>query len=299
MMNIVVSVNEEYLDKAESMLFSLREQVDGCIVVYFLNHSIHPGKMKRFKEYLKIKCHMDMVNIKVDASIFDSMPLGNNRLFSIEMYYRILIPWLLPETAKRALWLDADLIVCGDISELYHKNFEGHSIVACVDHHELSEKARNVDCERLMLDPGHKYFNSGVLLMNTERMRQRYTIQDIYRMAERIKDKLIYPDQDLLNCLYQNDVLYEDYKKYNANPKMVHYMSDEEYQQLRILHYYGTRKPWNIIKGFDPRMNYWNVQKRRGRFVVFQYIIFSIKNKLANLPWLVEMYYRMLKKLSR
>ena len=290
MMNIVISINAKYVDAAENMLFSLRQYTTETISVWLINHSLSNETTGRFERYLK-KINIELNNIKIEDSFFDSMPLPFEGLFSVEIYYRLLIPWILPENVNRALWLDADLIVKGDITPFYYKNFNGHCIVACDDGRQMNMRTRNEDKERLMLGQEHRYFNSGVLLMNTELIRQRYTLEYIFSLSEELRDKLIYPDQDILNYWFQNSVLYENPYIYNCSTYMLSEMSEKEYDRVRIIHYYGPNKPWNLWSGDDPGMNYWTAKRQRGNLVIVPFLIFNLRNRLRKITWLRKLYH--------
>ena len=288
--NIVISVNDKYIDAAKSMLFSLRKHVDEPITVWFLNHSVNMKKTKKFGTFLKKRCNMNLEIIELGTSFFDSMPLVLDDLFTIEIYYRILIPWLLPKEVTRVLWLDADIIISGDISEFYHKDFEGNCMVVCEDEIQINREEKWNERNSRMFGAKHRYFNSGVLLMNTQLMRQKYRSEDIYHISELIKNELFFPDQDLLNYLYKDDILYENYKVYNCSIYIMNKMSEEEFQSVRILHYYGKNKPWNVWNEADPKMLYWKLQKQMGKVIVFPYLIYNCKKKFKNVPWLIKIY---------
>lgn len=123
------------------------------------------------------------------------MPLVSENQFSIEIYYRILIPWLLPDSVDRALWLDSDIIISGDIAPFYHLDLVEHCIAACEDGGCINRKTRGQDNDRLGLDGKHRYFNSGVLLMNLNLIRRRFSQEEVCTLAVRIREKLIYGQQ--------------------------------------------------------------------------------------------------------
>ncbi|MCI6997549.1 MAG: glycosyltransferase family 8 protein [Eubacterium sp.] len=293
-MDIVVSINAEYIDKAKSMLFSMHNYIEEKVIVWLLNHSLSVSHIEAFHSFLTEQCSMEFMIIEVKDSFFDSMPLVSTELFSIETYYRILIPWLLPQRVKRALWLDSDMIITGDISKLYYTDFENKCIVACEDERQLDPETRARDKNRLMLSKEHRYFNAGVLLMNNELIRQKYTVEGILALSQTLKDKIIYADQDILNYLYQNYTLYEDYHIYNCNAHLFEVMSDKEAQSVRIIHYYGPLKPWKIWTGFDPRMKYWDVQRQRGRVVFWPCLILKIRHRLGKIRWMRRIYHCMI-----
>lgn len=52
-MNILISVDEKYLDKAETMLFSLKRNPKEAVDVFLLNRSLSRDIILRFEQYLK------------------------------------------------------------------------------------------------------------------------------------------------------------------------------------------------------------------------------------------------------
>lgn len=292
MMNIVVSLNSKYIEPAKSMLFSLQKHTKEPITVWLLNHSLSSLEVQRFKSFLR-KYNIDLSVIPIGPSFFDDMPLVFENQFSIEIYYRIFIPWLLPEMVGRALWLDSDIIISGDISEFYNLDLNEHCIAACEDGRYINAKARGQDNERLGLESGHRYFNSGVLLMNLNRIRSNFSQEKVCALAGRIRQRLVYPDQDILNCLYQNSVLYADYHLFNCGADRLHLLSDEEKSNIRILHYYGRCKPWDLLRGSDPGNRYWNAQREMGKLTIIPRIMFFLRGDRSWVVWLRKVYHIM------
>lgn len=292
MMNIAISLNSKYINAAKSMLFSLQKYAKEPITVWLLNHSLSNREVQRLKSFL-IKYNIDLSVIPIGPSFFDDMPLVSENQFSIEMYYRIFIPWLLPEMVDRALWLDSDIIISGDITEFYNLDLNEHCIAACEDGRYINTRTRGQDNERLGLDENHRYFNSGVLLMNLNLIRRSFSQEEVCTLAGRMREKLVYPDQDILNCLYQNRVMYADYHLYNCGVNRIHLLTDEEKSNIRILHYYGLNKPWDILHGNDPEVRYWKIQREMGKITILPYIIFFLRRKLNGVVWLRKVYYSM------
>lgn len=242
MMNVLISVNKCYLDKAKTMLHSFRRNNSEDVTVYLINRSLNSAELKKFRNYLQKYLRMDLVVIDVSTTAFDQLPLNDGR-FSIEIYYRVIAQFLLPQTVDRIMWLDADIVICGTISDFYHQDFEGALLVACPD----------VDCEdkeilrikeNLGLSREHIYLNSGVLLLNIEALRKITDLQDIVQTAQSIAQYFVYPDQDLLNYLYTGRVKYCDQNQYNCQVKAFGKLTKYQCDQIAILHYAGHQKPW-------------------------------------------------------
>lgn len=105
-------------------------------------------------------------------------------------YYRILLPLVLPETLQRVLYLDCDLLIRDDLTQLWCQPLADHWCLAIPD-----VACPNVDARRGMsnfrracpylaslrpipnyqdfdIDPHAPYFNSGVLLINLDAWRR-------------------------------------------------------------------------------------------------------------------------------
>ena len=264
-MNILISVNEKYLDKAETMLFSLKRNTKEPIVVYLLNRSLSQDKIKRFGQYLGREGIATLSIVNVDSTFFDAFPL--EKQFSIETYYRILAQFLLPESLKRVLWLDADIIITKDIEAFYHQSFDGMKYVVCPEKEYPGEydlwKAR-IQKERLGLPDEHVYFNSGVLLMNLALLRKETERDEILQKCLKLKDALQFPDQDLLNAIYFGQVKYAEWKLFNYELLGVKRLPKEDAERLYILHYTGPHKPWEYQYMNNTSKYYWKIRCAQG-----------------------------------
>ncbi len=193
----------------------------------------------------------------------------------------------------RVLWLDSDIIISGDITQFYNLDLKEYCIAACEDGRYININTRGQDNDRLELESSHRYFNSGVLLMNLNLIRRSFSQEEVCTLAGRIREKLVYPDQDILNCLYQDSVLYADYHLYNCGVERIHLLTDEERTNIRILHYYGLNKPWDLLHGNDPDKRYWKIQREMGNLTIIPHIIFFLRSKLSGVVWLRKLYHFM------
>ena len=86
-------------------------------------------------------------------------------------YYRFFIADLFPEYDK-ALYLDCDIVITGDVTDLYNTPLGGKLVGAIQD--ELIQKVNIFGkySENVLNIPRTKYFNAGVLVMNLKAMRE-------------------------------------------------------------------------------------------------------------------------------
>lgn len=69
--------------------------------------------------------------ISPNISLLDNLKVSEH--ISIASYFRVLIPNLLPANYKKAIYLDADMIVQRDISKLWNQNIEDYHLLAAQD----------------------------------------------------------------------------------------------------------------------------------------------------------------------
>ncbi len=244
-MNIVISVNDAYVNHAKVMLFSLCRHTQEDVCVYLLNRNLSQKQCAKFSLFLEKKCHASLYVLDMNE-MFDDMPTVSSQ-FSVEMYYRLIAQFVLPNDLSRALWLDADIVVLRDLSIFYNQSFEDSYYVVCEDGQNGKP---NVDELKLKigLNLEQKYFNSGVLLMNLDELRKDTSLDAIFTYCQRHKKRINYPDQDLLNLMYIQKVKYADWKKYNYQ---VHTYDNSVKSNLMIknvviLHYTSVTKPWQF-----------------------------------------------------
>lgn len=243
MINLLISVNSKYLDKAVTMLHSFKRKNDEETTVYLINHSLESEEIKKFRWNIEKCVRMNLEIIKVSDTLFDQLPCTNR--FSVEIYYRVIAQFLLPVNVDRILWLDADIIICNSVHEFYHQKFSDYLMVVCPDINDEDEEIRRIKTN-LGLPKEHVYFNSGVLLLNVDALRISTDIKKIIQIAQKISPYYVYPDQDLLNYLYCGKVKYCDQLKYNCQVNVFNRLSSEQVKDISILHYAGYKKPWLV-----------------------------------------------------
>ena len=274
-MNILISVNESYFDKAETMLFSLRRNTHEAIEVFMVNHSLNAEYIDSFDEFLK-RNKMKLHIVDVNSSVFDNMTLGDSH-FSIEMYYRIIAQFILPKDLERILWLDADIIINKDLKDFYFQDFDNNALIACPDAKHNSEMVSAIK-KKIGLSKEHIYFNSGVLLLNLSYLRDNTNMENIISISNELNDRLTYPDQDILNYLYSGKIKYCDWEKYNFQIIEMECANKKMLKKAVVLHYTGPRKPWSFRDANSLSKYYWKYEILRGK--AWQVILCYIKSKL-------------------
>ena len=112
-------------------------------------------------------------------------------------WYRVFLPELLPDL-DRLIYLDADVIVRRPLSELWATDLGDNHVAAVTNVFQRHEIVRAAD---LGLPGPDAYFNSGVMLMNLERLRQDDIATAVLTYARANHEKLAWPEQDALNVV--------------------------------------------------------------------------------------------------
>ena len=197
----------------------------------------------------------------------------NNAHIGIETYYRFLVQGLLPFYDK-VLYLDSDLVVEGDVSELFSLEL-GDNLLAAAHDIDYLGNLNKKDGKRLRysrdvlgLEDPYGYFQAGVLLLNTCALRDFCSVEDWLEAVS--GSEYIYDDQDVLNARCQGRVCYLPYE-WNAMidcggrvASLFSIAPADDYDAYlasrldpKVVHYAGVDKPWKDVR-CDESARYWS-----------------------------------------
>lgn len=248
MVNLVFSINKNYIFHCKVVLNSI-----------FLNTNHHTFNVSILSNDYEVKqAKLDYENFfytafpekKITFHVYEvpeaqilELPILSHP-FSKEVYYRLLIPNILPNNIEKVIFLDSDIVVERDIKELYNVDLANTSIGAV-------SNLKGESFRELGLRDEYDYFNAGVLLMNLKRMRELNEVEGLINYGLEHYRKIKLADQDILNGFYK-----DNYKKLpliwnwqnhfyeleNEIPKF-----NELVKQKRIAHFSYETKPWHFV----------------------------------------------------
>lgn len=167
---------------------------------------------------------------------------SENRLrcdyFTMTIFFRLFIPEMFPEYDK-ALYLDSDIVVPGDISELYDTNVEGHLFAACPDYSSSDVPALIHWMENAIGVDRDKYVNSGIMVMNLKKLREVKLEEHFMHLLNTYHFNCIAPDQDYLNAMCKGQILFLD-EAWDVMPNP----RKKEHPAPKLIHYNLFEKPW-------------------------------------------------------
>lgn len=247
-MNILVTINTNYYRPLRTMLYSLfRVHTHDQLTIWLLYAELEETKRQELVAWTARAGHI-LKPIFVGTDMFADAPVLLH--YTKEMYFRLLAWKLLPQTLDRVLYLDPDLLILNRLDTLYQMDL-GTCWFAAAHHNKLAINEIN----RLRLYPYdiENYHNSGVLLMDLAALRHSADEQDIYQFVDENRNKLVMPDQDILNALYAKRIQSIDEMHWNYDARYYSIgkrLIDERYDMRElmshtaILHFCGKRKPW-------------------------------------------------------
>ncbi len=196
--------------------------------------------------------------------------------FTPEAYFRLFLPQILNHYEK-VLYLDADMIVCHDVAELYRTDLEGmllgavrDPVISGSDKVPLSVYNRRDYIAKLGVKNIYDYFQSGVMLIDLKKMSEDGLCDRMVEYAATHDCALV--DQDVLNVFCQERVKFID-NRWNvdvnvAAMKIVPYAPAAMWKQYvenrknaYIYHFAGAHKPWK-----DPSLDkaeiFWDAARK-------------------------------------
>ncbi len=263
-MNVATALNSRYMRYTYVMLTSLFiNQPDTDIHVYLL-HSDLSLQDQEYLSDLAQRYHQHIHFLEVSREMFPaSLPTTN--AWSLETYFRLMLPDILPHEVDRLLYLDVDMIINKPVKELYDTDFEGAYFCACRDmsvSFPFPDSRNEIFKEHIA--HGFTYFNAGLMLWNMEKLREKYSFKDYMDLARALNFQMLAPDQDLLNFMHWKQIKFLDEYQYDLFSRMafnngIHY--EDVKRETTIVHFAGM-KPWEgEYVHYDIEQLWWDYAK--------------------------------------
>lgn len=244
---IACSADNGYLPHVSVMLHSLLSHTAGPVRVWLL----HGPKLDDSEGMARLEQTVESFGatlryLPVPDELMEGFPTAK---FHYSCWYRILLPDLLPDL-DRIVYLDCDIVVTDDVRPLWETDLGDKLFGACVNPlYRPMHKA-----VRAMGVPDNRdYLNSGVLLLDLERLRYE-------RLGEHLRDYAVEhpdnacPEQDALSVLYQGKWM-PLHPRWNVQTATLDLSPrklplprsevEEAVSRPAVLHFNGPFKPWD------------------------------------------------------
>ena len=221
----------------ESLIENSSKQYYYSIKILYTN--IKEENKKKINKYKRENVNIEFVDLNYYIEKVKDK-LYTRDYYTNTTYFRLFIANLYPQYNK-AIYLDSDIVVLGDIAELYNQDIGDNLIAAAPDDVIQTIKVFQEYAEKVVGVADYRnYFNAGILLMNLDEFRKFNFQNKFLYLLETIKFTVA-QDQDYLNRLCKGKVKIID----KAWDKMPIANDDFDEKDLKIVHYNLADKPWH------------------------------------------------------
>lgn len=231
---IVLCFDAAYANWAAVTIYSAFTNSKTTLKFYCLVPKSEQGKLGAI-EHLRNKFKIEIEIIYFDIDLFQNWSVVGH--FSPVVYSKFLIPELVKE--KKVIYLDSDILVLNDLSELYQTELNGYAIAGVLD--TYGEKYSAVP-----RDTNDSYINTGVLLLDLNLLRRDNFIEKCTKIYHEFSDILKMVDQCVINKYAENKKVILD-KKWNtqvvSNTTSINEWNEHK-EQSSIIHFIFNIKPW-------------------------------------------------------
>lgn len=207
--------------------------------IYVLNTKLS-CKMKEEAEELS-NDNFEVIFVDIRGQVektSSSLPLRD--YYSKTTYFRLYIADLYPEYDK-AIYIDSDTIVLGDVSKMYDTDIGNNYVGACNEQAMVQTEVYGNYVEKVMGIDRNNYFNAGVLLINCKQFRENKVLEQFLNLLE-VYSFVVTQDEDYLNVICHNKVYWLDQ---GWNTEVYGEIPVKE-EDMKIIHYIMVAKPWHF-----------------------------------------------------
>jgi lipopolysaccharide biosynthesis glycosyltransferase len=225
--------------------------------IYVLHSGLKNENMKRIKALETQNASIEFVDVSDKLEVY-GRKLNLRDYYTVAIYFRLFIPNMFPQLDK-AIYLDADMVILEDVAKLYdidlHDNLLGGVSDAIIASRKEFRDYAELGCG---IYPYTRYFNSGMMLMNLDAMREFDLEGKFEFLFNTYGFETVCPDQDYLNVICKDRVLYldEGWDKmaidgnYKGRPMIVHYNNFAKPWQQNGINYSGYFWQYAMISPF-------------------------------------------------
>jgi len=216
---IVTSADDAYAIPLAVMLTSAGDHLaaNTRLRVYLLDGGISDANWHRIERSIG-DSPIRVERIQPPQDRFADLKISHH--ISHTAYFRLMAGELLPSDIEQAIYLDADLFINDDLTQLWHRDVGNRYVLAALDiacpfvdarlgspnyrlagpYLAVRKPIRNY--RELGLDGSQPYFNSGVMLMNLQRWRKDQVAERLLACLRNNERHVWCWDQYALNVLF-------------------------------------------------------------------------------------------------
>ena len=237
---IFFACDDNFVKFTTVSLFSIKENAskENHYTVYVLHTGITSAMMEKLYE-LQDENFTVIFRDVTDYlySISDKLPIRD--YYSKTTYYRVFIAEMYPEYDK-AIYIDSDTVVQGDISELYDTDIGDCYVGACHEQAMVQVDEFGTYVERVIGIDRNNFFNAGLLLINCVEFREHMVLDKFVHYLKQYTF-VVTQDEDYLNLICKDRVFWLDQRWNTEVFGEIPYPAEE----AKMIHYIMVNKPWH------------------------------------------------------
>lgn len=209
-------------------------------IIKVLHTNVKENNVRKIKKFETENVNIEFVNLSYYIKKVQDK-LYTRDYYTNTTYFRMFLPELYPQYDK-VLYLDSDIVVLGDISQLYNTEIGTNLVAAAPDDIIQYNKVFQEYAEKVVgVVKYQNYFNAGILLMNLDQLR-KFNFQDKFLYLLGTVKFSVAQDQDYLNRLCKGRVTLIN-SQWDVMPVVNRKINKED---IKIIHYNFAYKPWRF-----------------------------------------------------
>lgn len=232
--------------------------------LYIVHHGLEEEQMKELGKAVSGYPRVSLGFCRLPERLLRILQHRDCGRFSPLTYGRLLAAALFPRH-DRVVYLDVDVLLNGDVAELYDADLHGAPIGAVRDCAVLQSISTGRLPDHLEYISGmgvtnpRLYCNTGVMVMDLVQMREQETEDRLLRLLEAHPDSFPYVDQDIINIVFHGRIAplplrwnyHFQFELHHAG--MADLISGTEFEEApalfesrswKLFHMIGSKKPW-------------------------------------------------------
>ncbi|MDR2099707.1 MAG: glycosyltransferase [Campylobacteraceae bacterium] len=252
---ICFTINDQYVKYAITTIYSiLHSNQNSVFRFHIICDDISQDSRSSFSRLsfrFQKRCFFEYYS--VDKSLFSDIKLTIDYI-SIHTYYRFLLADILAKSDK-VLYLDADILVQGDLLELWDSDIKNVYAAGVSDLYiDVIDYKKEIGFGKDDL-----YINAGVILFNLNAIRQDGMQEKILSAAKELSGKIRFQDQDIINIVFKDKIKAVPDKFNFAVENTIRHK--ERANSAHIIHFNGKGKPWRKKRDRPGYKQYYEMER--------------------------------------
>ena len=260
---VFLAINSAYAPYAAAAIHSLTQRCDKkrYYKVIILHDGLNWANRVRLRSLVTKNVALQFKKINRSLYLkavikYCSRRKGAGDFFSAAVYYyRFFIPLLFP-MYKKAVYIDSDTILRGDVGELFDIDLGDKAMAAMVDPKVTVIREFRDYVDKAVGVPHDEYTNSGVLVMDMRKLRKMRYLSKLVELIDKYDADLVAPDQDYMNVILRGQILHLD-PVWNMEP------CEDLPKETKLVHFNLFNKPWHY-KNVPCEKLFWNAARGTG-----------------------------------